>query len=200
MADDIATAVLPWHDFFVAAASASAVLLGLVFVAISLHYDPRHLDRYLVGMTTEAAVPFFYATLVSLVMLVPVWSPWFPSGALLVVGALAAMNSAIPLFGRWFRPSTFGESGRTTGQRVKLALPWIAALALLPAAIGLLLAPAGTLYLVGGLVLAFVAFGMQNAWDAILRRDLRASGGDASPSDASPASPASGSTPIASDR
>jgi hypothetical protein len=189
---DLAAALLPWHDFFVAAAGASAVLLGLVFVAISLHYDPRNLDRYLVGMTTEAAVPFFYATLVSLVMLVPIASPWVPSGALLVVGLLATMNSAIPLFGSWFRPSTSGSAGRTTGQRVKLALPWIAALALLPSAVGLLVAPTATLYAVGGLVLAFVAFGMQNAWDAVLRRDLRR---DQLAEHAADRSPKSGSTP-----
>jgi hypothetical protein len=169
---DLAAAIVPWQPFFVAAAGAAAVLLGLVFVAISLHYDPRQLDRYLVGMTTEAAVPFFYAALVSLVMLVPPAQPWFPTGVLLFVGALAVVNSGIPLVGRWFR-APIGTRPRSAGQRFKLALPFLTAVAVLPTALGLLGSPEPALYASGAIVLAFVAFGMQNAWDAVLRRDLR---------------------------
>jgi hypothetical protein len=169
---DLTTAITPWQPFYIAAAGASSVLLGLVFVAISLHYDPRNLDRYLVGMTTEAAVPFFYAAIVSLIMLVPPALPWFPTIALLVVGVLAALNSSIPLAGRWFRAPAASRP-RSPGQRVKLALSFVTAVAVVPVALALPGAPNVALYLVGAIVLAFVAFGMQNAWDAVLRRDLR---------------------------
>ena len=32
-----------WHDFYVAAGGAAAVLLGLLFVSLSLHLKPRSL-------------------------------------------------------------------------------------------------------------------------------------------------------------
>ena len=188
---ELTAALAGWHDFYIAAAGAAAVLLGLVFVAISIHYDPTQLDRYLVGMATEAAVPFFYAALVALVMLVPVASPWVPTGALLVVGALASLNSSIPIFGRWFRPGGGAATSRSTGQRVKLALPFAVALLLLPVALGLLVAPEAALYLVGLVVLAFIAFGMQNAWDAVLRRDLRDQARQAAPDQGPPTAAAS---------
>jgi hypothetical protein len=168
----LAEAVVPWQPFYIASAGAAAVLLGLVFVAISLHYDPAQLDRYLVGMTTEAAVPFFYAALVSLVMLVPPAQPWFPTVTLLLLGGLAVLNSGIPLVGRWFR-APIASRPRSTSQRVKLALPFLTAISIVPAALALLAAPDVGLYATGAIVLAFVAFGMQNAWDAVLRRDLR---------------------------
>ena len=168
---DLDEALAHWTGFFMAAAGASAVLLGLVFVAMSIHYDTTKFDRHLVAMVTESAVPFFYATLVALVMLVPPSSPWVPSGALLVAGILATVNSGVPLFARYFGP---GDSRGHRERPLSFLLPWVAAIALLPTAIALLQWPAASLYAVGFLVLAFIAFGMQNAWDALLRRDLRA--------------------------
>ena len=167
---DVAEALAPWSGFFMAAAGASAVLLGLVFVAMSIHYDTAKFDRHLVAMVTESAVPFFYATLVSLVMLVPPSSPLVPTGGLVVVGFLATVNSGVPLFARHF------GSGDTAGHRERpmtFLLPWFAAIALMPAALAILARPMEALYGIGFLVLAFIAFGMQNAWDALLRRDLR---------------------------
>jgi hypothetical protein len=105
-------------------------------------------------------------------MLVPPAQPWFPTVALLLVGALAVVNSGIPLVGRWFRP-TVGTRRRTGSQWIKLTLPFGAAVALLPVALALLAAPELALYPSGAIVLSFIAFGMQNAWDAVLRRDLR---------------------------
>jgi hypothetical protein len=196
---DFAASVAPWAGFFTTAAGASAVLLGLVFVAMSIHYNLAAFDRHLVAMVTESAVPFFYATLVSLVMLVPPTQPWVPTAALFVVGGLASLNSGVPLFGRYFnvgpgadaspgadaRPGADASLGAEPGSSgrqplapvhhrpLSFVLPFFAALALLPTAIALLTWPAEALYVVGFLVLAFVAFGMQNAWDALLRRDLR---------------------------
>ena len=166
----IAAVLAPWQGFFTAAAGASAVLLGLVFVAMSMHYDMARFDRHLVAMVTESAVPFFYATVVSLVMLVPPSMPWVPTVGLLVVGLLASLNSGVPLFARYF-----AASGPSSHHERPLAfvIPWLVALALLPASLILLQWPVEGLYLVALLVVSFIAFGMQNAWDALLRRDLR---------------------------
>jgi hypothetical protein len=165
-----AAELAPWSGFFTAAAGASAVLLGLVFVAMSMHYELSRFDRHLVAMVTESAVPFFYATIVSLVMLVPPSMPWLPTGGLFVVGLLAALNSGVPLFARYFA----GPEATPQPQRPpSFVIPWFVALALLPASLLLLQWPVEGLYLIGLVVVAFIAFGMQNAWDALLRRDLR---------------------------
>lgn len=123
-------------------------------------------------MVTESAVPFFYATVVSLVMLMPAASPWVPTGGLVVVGILASFNSGVPLFAQWFRGGSAGAP-RRPDRSVTFLLPWFTTIALVPAALWLLGDPQPALYLVAALVLLLLAFGMQNAWDALLRRDLR---------------------------
>jgi hypothetical protein len=170
---DLAADVAAWHDFYLASAGASAVLLGLVFVSMTLHYDPRAADRGLVAMATESAVPFFYATVVSLVMLMPVSQPAVPTVALLLTGLLAGFNSGTPIFGRWFASGSGPRVAHPRAQRFKFFLPLLVAAALLPVAVALPFAPQPALYGVGLIVLLFLAFGMQNAWDALLRRDLR---------------------------
>jgi hypothetical protein len=161
---ELREAIVAWHDFYVATAGAAAVLLGLVFVAMSLHYDLRNLDRGLIAMATESAVPFFYATLTSLVMLMPVAQPWLPTIGLVVVALLSTLNAGLPIFG-----------GRRAGIRLFdrpfAILVLLAALALIPSAIALASTP-DALYAVAVCVLAFVAGGMQNSWNTLLRRDL----------------------------
>jgi cell division protein FtsW (lipid II flippase) len=169
----IGEAIPAWHQFFLATASAAAVLLGLTFVGMSIHYDTRHLDRRLVALALDSAVPLFYALLTCLVMLVPIAQPWVPSGALVVVGALATMNAGAPLFGPWFADATRPRPDHRFFDRLRYLLPLLAALALVPTALALLVAPEPALYGVAFIVLALVAFGMQNAWDLLLRRDLR---------------------------
>jgi hypothetical protein len=39
MAEDFAAIIVGWHDFYMLAGSAAATLLGLLFVAVSLHID-----------------------------------------------------------------------------------------------------------------------------------------------------------------
>ena len=70
----------PWSGFFTAAAGASAVLLGLVFVAMSIHYDTaiRPAPRRDGHRERRAAL---LRELVSLVMLVPPREPWVPTAA-----------------------------------------------------------------------------------------------------------------------
>ncbi len=104
-------------------------------------------------------------------MLMPAASPAVPTGALVVVGILASFNSGVPLFAQWFRGGP--EASRRPDRSVSFLLPWFTTIALVPAALWLLSGPEPALYVVALLVLLMLAFGMQNAWDALLRRDLR---------------------------
>jgi hypothetical protein len=162
-----------WHDFYAASAGVAAVLLGLVFVGISIHYDIRNIDRRLVTMATESAVPFFYASLASLAMLIPVSEPWTPTILLVVVGLLTAVNAGTPFFARWYSGATDPRPGHRLFDRLRFVMPVVAGLGLVIAAIALLAAPEPSLYAICLVVLVLLAFGMQNAWDTLLRRDLR---------------------------
>ena len=170
---DLAGEMAVWQAFYLASAGASAVLLGLIFVGMSLHYRPTDLDRRLVAMATDSAVPLFYATLTCLVMLVPVAEPTVPTAALVLVGLLAASNAGAPLFGRWYSGATRPRPGHRKTDRLRFVAPVVAGLSLVPAGLALLLWPEPALYAVGLIVLALIALGMQNAWDTLLRRDLR---------------------------
>jgi hypothetical protein len=175
----LAQALAGWHEFYIASAGAAAVLLGLVFIGMSLHYDLRNLDRRLVAMATESAVPFFYATLASLVLLAPVAQPLVPSLGLLMIGLLTALNSWTPVFSRWFAGTARPGAPHPAFDRLRSMIPMLAGLALAVSAVVLLALPEPTLYVIGFIVLVFIAFGMQNAWDILLRRDLRNDATDA---------------------
>jgi hypothetical protein len=162
-----------WHEFYVASAGAAAVLLGLVFIGMSLHYDLGNLDRRLVAMATESAVPFFYATLTSLVLLMPVSQPWLPTIGLLLIGALATSNAAVPLYSHWYAGALRPGRRHPAFDRLRSLVPTLDGIALCIAALALLAAPGPALYALGVVILVLIAFGMQNAWDILLRRDLR---------------------------
>jgi hypothetical protein len=49
-----------WHDYYVVAGGAAAVLLGLLFVSLSLHLDRKASEYdvlYRVGSSREPAIP-----------------------------------------------------------------------------------------------------------------------------------------------
>ena len=60
-----------WHDFFVAAAGASAALLGLLFVAVSINLERILKFEGLPGRALEALMQLTCVLLVSLAGLVP---------------------------------------------------------------------------------------------------------------------------------
>jgi len=62
-----------WHDFYLLAGTAAATLLGLLFVALSIHLDVIVHDdgAHLNAMAKEAFMNLIFALMVSLFMLVP---------------------------------------------------------------------------------------------------------------------------------
>ncbi|MGB8361394.1 MAG: hypothetical protein WCE80_08355 [Acidimicrobiia bacterium] len=151
-----------WESFYVAAAGAAAVLLGLVFVALSLHFE-RHRGRLRVrGLAIQSAASLFYALLVSLLMLVPEGRPTSQGVTLLVVS----------LFGIWTSAVAFGEAHRSKTALVSLvfrfALPLTMMLVLLVAAVLLLAGVRLGVWLVAAVVFFHILLGTQNAWDLFL--------------------------------
>lgn len=80
-----------WHDFFLAAAGATAALLGLLFVGVSINLSAIAADER-VDLRTRAAQAFanlVFVLVVSLLMLVPDPDPSFIAVGL---GAVAAVG------------------------------------------------------------------------------------------------------------
>lgn len=159
---DLADLMAEWETYYVASAGAAAVLLGLVFIGLSLHFE-RHRGRLRVrGLAIQSAASLFYALLVSLPMLVPQGRPQSQGVILFVVA----------IFGMWTSTVAVAEARRSGTTPLALAfrfvLPLTVMVALLVAAIALLAEARFGLWLVGAVVFLHILVGTQNAWDLFL--------------------------------
>src|SRR5438552_7913695 len=79
-----------WHDFYVLAGTAAATLMGLLFVALSLHLEVVAEDgkAHLSVIAREAFANFLIVLLVALLMLSGSMSPRPLGVALLMIGVL----------------------------------------------------------------------------------------------------------------
>jgi hypothetical protein len=95
LARPFAAQVASWHDFYAVAGGAAATLLGLVFVAMSLHTDPTGRDlvveRDLWDMAAGVLVIFADAMLIALVFLVPDQTTLGVGLPVLVLGVLSSV-------------------------------------------------------------------------------------------------------------
>jgi peptidoglycan/LPS O-acetylase OafA/YrhL len=84
-----------WHEYYLAVAGAAAVLLGLVFIALSLHLEKAETPGVpVLGLGGQALINLIYVPLLSLGMLVPYRPPVLPGIAVLVV-AVVGLNDSI---------------------------------------------------------------------------------------------------------
>ena len=147
-----------WHDFYLAAAGAAAVLLGLLFLSVSLHLD-REASEYesLNRVSRETMIVFSYVLAATLLLLAPISSPLVLGGALLVLSLVGLQDSL-----------------RTVGWRVPRGWPHRASLAcfalIIGASITLLFGVIDFgLYVAGLAIGVLIIAGARNAWE-ILRR------------------------------
>lgn len=96
-----ATTLLGWHDFFLAAAGASAALLGLLFVGVSINLSVIAADER-VDLRVRAGQAFtnlVFVLLISLIMLIPNPDPRLLALTLGLVAAVALIRVTITLVG-----------------------------------------------------------------------------------------------------
>jgi hypothetical protein len=149
-----------WSDFFVAAAGASAALLGLLFVAISINLERILKYEGLPGRALEAMMQLTCVLLVSLAGLVPGQSHVALGLELLCVfAAIAAIVVRQPIL-------VADESGRepTSWKVTRWTVRLAGLLAIGIAGISLVAEAGGGLYwLAAGIALAIVA-AIAGAW------------------------------------
>jgi hypothetical protein len=162
-----------WHDFFLLAGGASATLMGLVFVSVSLTMNVGPLTegddaRREVGLfVTPIVYQFGYALAISGVAVAPwtdpMWFGWFS----LIAGALAMLQNLRLLRGMWTR--------HRSGDRV-LVKYWLLN-AILPALAALVMCGSGALMVATGrphpeltalVTLSLVLLGVSNAWRLVI--------------------------------
>ena len=155
-----------WHDFFLAAAGAAAVLAGLVFVGVSINLEKIMSDPSygLAGRALEALVLLVAVLIVTLLLLVPSQGMVLAGAEVLAVGVVgwAAVVIIQLLALRNWRSSLDPAFRRHLVPRV--ALCQVATLPILAAGIGVMGWGVGGLYwLVVGVVLSFLV-AVVDAW------------------------------------
>jgi hypothetical protein len=148
-----------WHDFYVAAGGAAAVLLGLLFVSLSLHLN-REASEYdmLYRVGTQTMIDLAYALAFALLMLIPISDPTVLGGVLLVLSFGGALDSL----------RTIGQRGWLHGWTHYVSLGCFAVLVL--SAIAFIIG--GTevgLYFVGPAIGVLIIAGTRNTWELLLR-------------------------------
>jgi modulator of FtsH protease len=92
-----ATTVLGWHDFFLAAAGASAALLGLLFVGVSINLAAIAADERvdLRARAGQAFTNLVFVLLIGLIMLIPNPDARLLGAALGLLAAVALIRVAL---------------------------------------------------------------------------------------------------------
>jgi modulator of FtsH protease len=154
----MAYAVEAWHDFFVAVLGASAVLTGLVFVALSINLKEILSEPSLPSRAAEAITVLFSVLVFSVFGLVPSESSTLLGIGLLATGLVAwGMTVAIQIrsLRRWPDAPHYG---------VRIATKQAATLPVIIAGISVLAVAGGGLYwLIPATLLLFIA-GVLDAW------------------------------------
>ncbi len=166
MTESLVVAIGPWHDFLVAAAGAGAVLLGLVFIGLSIHLEGREEQPILVPMAIGSATTLFYPVVVSLLLLMPPAQPWLPTAALFILSGFATLSSGAPIFDADLRSTWIGPHRKR--DFLRYGVPLIASLVLIGASLLLLFDAVLAVYVIGVVILLFLIVGTQNAWNLLL--------------------------------
>ena len=162
-----AQALQSWHDFYLTAGAASATLVGLLFVGLSLHIRVVVSHSDVRALARVTLTNFFVIVLIALAILIPTTSAINISLWVLVVGLLS--------IGLLLRPAIEGlrdRSSGTLGLRVLIARFGVSGLAFVAMIVLAALFAAGN-YEAGfnGLVTVVVVLlvmAVRNTWDLLV--------------------------------
>lgn len=159
----IADAIEGWRDFYGAVANATAALLGLVFVGMSLHLTLRQAPGPVRSLALASAITLIQPLLVSFVMLIPIGAPAVHAAGCLIVAAVLAVELGVVL--RIHLRSRAEPSGWLV---YRFGIPMAASLLLVGGAIGMLAGWPLALWAPALFVFATVIVGVQDAWDLLI--------------------------------
>jgi hypothetical protein len=157
-------AIAAWHDFYSAAANASAALVGLVFVGLSIRVAQGRVEASAEALGLGSVTDLLYPLYVSLAMLIPTGAPVVHGVALLVPAVVCFVDLGFAL-----RLDRRGR-GRLTPLNAlyRYVLPLSAALILALGALGIIAGWEVALYAPLAFVAVMFIAGSHNAWTLLL--------------------------------
>jgi hypothetical protein len=165
-----------WHDFYVLLGTASATLVGLMFVAASIGaavFNEKH-SGALQAFITPTVVHFAAVLFACLVNTMPIHS-WETLGALLAVGGLAGVVYGGRVLFQLIIRHSFNVD--IIDRMYYALIPMVAYLLALAAAILGFLHIAASAYVMAAALLVLLIAGLRNAWDMMLWIMMKAPGG-----------------------
>jgi hypothetical protein len=162
-----AQTVLSWHDFYILIGTASATLVGLLFVALTLNYEKMQqaANAPLRRLAYRTFIIFIYLLLISGILLVPSPSALGNGIPLLLVSLLGISNTYQDVVAmRRDAPRTL-TTRRIMGRFGNLFIS-LCALAVL--SIILMTGNTDALYWLTGVVLLLVVSASSNAWNMLM--------------------------------
>jgi hypothetical protein len=152
-------ALAPWHDFFVAATGAAAVLFGLLFVSLSVNLSQILQYPSLPGRAAETIGVLFEAMLFSLLCLIP--QPRRALGTELLVVGVVGLGFA---FGMQRRTREEGVQRGRAQFLVRVCGALAASLLVVVSGVSLLVQWGGGLYWLVPALVFLLLLGVLNAW------------------------------------
>jgi hypothetical protein len=186
MIDPFSAALRDWQTFYLLVGGAAAVLIGLLFVAISLAVDMAIDDQRtsLRGWVTPAVVQFTLVLFVSAVSVMPLQQSAVLGALVLLLGVVGLADAGVTL-ASLLRQGR-GRLARGQDWIWRVALPVATSLALSGSGVGLLVGGRAALAWLAGSTVVLLAMALRNAWDLVTwivehRNDRRREEGQASP-------------------
>jgi len=157
-----------WHDFYITMGTASASLIGLLFVALSFNLDSVIADSRddLRAFAEQAFNSFSWVLLIAVFFLIPEQSPAFLGGIYLLLGVLASYRllRRAPTVWRGRRRDRLGEAVFW-----RFVLPVAAVLGLVAAGIGLMVGQLSALYWLVAVIIGLLMSAARSSWDLLVK-------------------------------
>jgi hypothetical protein len=166
---DFSQAVHEWQTFYQVAGTAAATLIGLLFVAVSIHIE-IFTRKAITDIHHFAALTFncfFYVLLIAMFFLIPRLSPLGLGIPLALLGLLGLVNAVIQ--------QARSRKWQSVHQGMDLAsrfnLPNLCLACLIVIAVCVMLGLTQSLYALVVVVILLLASAAQNAWTLLVQTD-----------------------------
>jgi hypothetical protein len=157
-----------WHDFYLTMGTASASLIGLLFVALSLNLDAitETSNDDLRALAEQSFNSFSLVLLIAVVFLIPSGNPASYGVAYLVLGVGAGyrMLRRAPVVWRSRRRDRLGE-----GVFWRFVLPGFAILILVVSGFGLIFGQPSALYWLVSVIIGLLMSAARSSWDLLVK-------------------------------
>ena len=157
-----------WHDFYLTMGTASASLIGLLFVALSLNIDAITDDSRddLRAFADQAFSSFSVVLLIAVFFLIPENGAGILGGLYVVLSFFAGYRIVRRAPAVW-KGRRRGRPGEATLWR--FVLPTAAVLGLFAVGLGLMLGQSSALYWLVSVIIVFLMSAARSSWDLLVK-------------------------------